>query len=47
MSRWKMLDRVGLKSFALPYSHWAFASEECVEALAAFLQLEEKAEIVA
>ncbi len=46
MSRWKMLDRVGLKSFALPYSHWAFEREECVEALAAFLQLEEAAEIV-
>lgn len=46
MSRWKMLDRIGLKSFALPYSHWAFAREECIEALAAFLQVEEKPEMV-
>lgn len=37
ISRWKMLDRVGLKTFAMPYSHWKFESTVCIKALADFL----------
>lgn len=37
ISRWKMLDRVGLKTFAMPFSHWQFEREVCSKALADFL----------
>lgn len=39
IARWKMLDRVGLKSFALSYSYWAFERERCLAALAGFLDI--------
>lgn len=39
ISRWKMLDRVGLKTFAMPYSHWKFERSICVEALSDFLNI--------
>ncbi len=37
ISRWKMLDRVGLKTFAMPFSHWQFERSVCSKALADFL----------
>lgn len=37
ISRWKMLDRVGLKTFAMPFSHWQFERDVCSKALADFL----------
>ena len=37
ISRWKMLDRVGLKTFAMPFSHWQFERAVCSKALADFL----------
>lgn len=39
ISRWKMLDRVGLKTFAMPFSHWQFEREVCSQALADFLSI--------
>lgn len=40
ISRWKLLDRIGLKTFAMPYSHWKFEHETCIEALAEFLGIQ-------
>ncbi len=37
ISRWKMLDRVGLKTFAMPFSHWQFERAVCSKALSDFL----------
>lgn len=38
LARWKMLGRIGLRGFALPYSQWIRNREVCEEALLAFLQ---------
>lgn len=36
-SRWKMLGRLGLHPFSLPYSHWLFRREESEKALKRFI----------
>ncbi len=38
IERWRILDRIGLKSFALPYSLWRFERERCTASLLAFLK---------
>ncbi|MFM9948047.1 MAG: NERD domain-containing protein [Saprospiraceae bacterium] len=37
IERWKMLDRIGLCSFTLPYSQWHFHRVKCEQALLQFL----------
>ncbi len=38
IERWRILDRIGLKSFALPYSLWCFEKERCAGSLSHFLE---------
>jgi len=38
IERWRMLERVGLSTFTLPYSAWYFDKEKCTKALQAFLE---------
>lgn len=37
IERWRMLERVGLTTFTLPFSQWYFDKEKCIEALRKFL----------
>jgi len=37
IERWKMLDRIGVCSFTLPYSQWHFHRVKCEQALLQFL----------
>lgn len=38
IERWRMLERVGLTTFTLPFSAWYFDQEKCVAALQSFLK---------
>jgi hypothetical protein len=38
IERWRMLERVGLTTFALPFGAWYFDKEKCVHALRNFLK---------
>ncbi|MFK7772584.1 MAG: AAA domain-containing protein [Saprospiraceae bacterium] len=38
IERWRMLERVGLSTFTLPFSAWYFDKEKCVTALKDFLK---------
>lgn len=38
IERWRMLERVGLSTFTLPYSAWYFDQEKCIKALRDFLK---------
>ena len=38
IERWRMLERVGLSTFTLPYSAWYFDKNKCVKALREFLK---------
>lgn len=38
IERWRMLERVGLSTFTLPFSAWYFDKEKCVGALRDFLK---------
>jgi hypothetical protein len=38
IERWRMLERVGLSTFTLPFSAWYFDQERCVAALQDFLK---------
>ena len=38
IERWRMLERVGLSTFTLPFSAWYFDQEKCVSALQDFLK---------
>jgi hypothetical protein len=38
IERWRMLERVGLSTFTLPFSAWYFDKEKCVAALRDFLK---------
>jgi len=38
IERWRMLERVGLSTFTLPFSAWYFDKEKCVAALQDFLK---------
>ena len=38
IERWRMLERVGLSTFTLPFSAWYFDKEKCVAALREFLK---------
>ncbi|MEM6965039.1 MAG: AAA domain-containing protein [Bacteroidota bacterium] len=37
LERWRMLERVGLSTFTLPFSAWYFDKEKCINALKKFL----------
>jgi len=39
IERWKMLERIGIKTFALPFSLWDQKRETCIEALHDFFQI--------
>ncbi len=38
IERWRMLERVGLSTFTLPFSAWYFDKEKCIAALHDFLK---------
>ena len=38
IERWRMLERVGLSTFTLPFSAWYFDKEKCVAALRDFFK---------
>ena len=40
LERWRMLERVGLRTFFLPYSQWYFDQRKCQKALFEFLEVE-------
>jgi len=40
LERWRMLERVGLRTFFLPYSQWYFDRRKCQKALLDFLETE-------
>jgi len=40
LERWRMLERVGLRTFFLPYSQWYFDRRKCQKALIEFLDTE-------
>lgn len=42
LERWRMLERVGLRIFYLPYSKWYFDKPSCQKALLQFLETPEK-----
>lgn len=39
LERWRMLERVGLSTFTLPFSAWYFDKEKCIDALKGFLKI--------